>query len=298
MRLGRGSDELQTPTRRLEPTWAHLPSPRLAAEILAASKKPKAPAESRGRAGEEDGRGGRRTWPAGRAPGQGLRQERLVLGRRRRRREGCQRQLRDAAQAARPGHGRRGRGAARPRWALGSSAARPAPPRWPKQAGRPALGPTPLGRLGPSGFRLGPPLGRGGTGTPAGLQRGHPTDLRAPAPAVSQLSSQSPKHLYRHLARSPNLWGALTTSCGTERPHRLQGRPQRSSATSTIPGSAPNIPEMPHTTQGHLQIRPQRTLPKLPTCPLVVSSLLMRHPHKPQGHPKNPRMHLQMTVVL
>lgn len=266
MRLGRGSCGLQTPTWRLEPTWAHLPSPRLAAEVLDASEKPEAPAESWGRAGEEDGRGGRRTWPPGRAPGQGVRQERLVLGRRHR--EGCQLQLRDAAQAARPRHGRRGRGAARPRWALGSGAARPG---WPKQAGRPALGPTPpgrLGRLGPSGFPLGPPLGRGGTGTPAGLQRGHPTDLRAPAPRRPSVVLTISGSI------STNTWHAPTISGASHNFLRYCQTPQTSGASPTFLSHLHNSRECPQCPRDALT-QPKDTLKSLGT---------ERAPTGPRGH--------------
>lgn len=130
---------------RLEPatTWVHLPGPRLAAEILETAEKPKAPAESWGRAGEKHGRGGRRTWPAGSAGGQGLRQECLVL--RHRRREGRQLQLGDAAQAAGPRHSRGGgvgaEGPGPALWALGSSTARPPAPHGPGRRAAQPWGP-------------------------------------------------------------------------------------------------------------------------------------------------------------
>lgn len=85
-------------------------------------------------------------------------------------------------------------GAGRPRLGGRWGAAPPASPGQPTQAGRPALGPTgptPPGCLGPSGFALGPPLGRSGPGAPTRLRRDTPQT--AGAPAIPLRSLQPPE---------------------------------------------------------------------------------------------------------
>jgi hypothetical protein len=207
---GRGTVRPETasrrpPTRRapsdqrgLEP-WAigaHLPGPRLAPRILEGAEQPEAPAESWGRTCEEDGRRGWRSWAAGHARGWGLGQEGLVLGPRRRR-EGRQLQLGDAAQATWPRHGRGVAG-------LGSGTAHPGPR-------RPAPSP---GARGPHPPRAASALPASRWGRPWGGARGHGAPKPQPRgrPAVPRCPPRWPE-------ASPKTPKCLSVPTGLHRPH-------------------------------------------------------------------------------
>lgn len=154
-----------------QPPRTHLPGRCLAAEIVGAAEQPEAPAKSRGRAGEEDGRGRRRPWAAGSARGRGFWQERLVLGsscsRRRRHREGRQPQPGDAAQAVWPCHGPRGRGLGG-RWGAAPPRGPPACARLSPRQARPGAcrgaAPRPAAASALPASCWGRPRGQGGAG--------------------------------------------------------------------------------------------------------------------------------------
>lgn len=174
----------------------------------------------------------------------------------------------------------------------------------PRPGAHPAWPPWP-----PWPFRLpagaAPGAGRDGDARRAAAGTPHRPQGPRPPQALS-CPHNLRKHLYKHLARPHNLWGLSQLPAVLPDPTDFRGVPNLPQPPPQFQRVPPMSPRCPHTTQGYPQIpgygegphRPPGTLPKLPRCPLVVSSLLVRHPHKPQGHPKNPRMHLQMTGAL
>lgn len=253
-----------------------------------AAEKPKTPAESWGRVGKEDGRRGRRTRAAGCARGRGLRQERLVLGRRHRR-EGRQLQLGDAAQALRPRHNHRGRGAAPPQRALGSSAARL--PRA-AHAGRPpspgAHGPHPAGPPRPFRLRSGAAPGAGrawGAYTAAGC-RGTP--LRPQGPPRSPL-----KVLTVAGSASTNIGGA---------PPQIPGVFSQTAVALTNLRGIPKVfqmsPEFQRMSQPSLSC--PHTIQRYPQIPEIPpkSQRCAERPHTPWDDPIASQMSLTDVLIV
>lgn len=190
-----------------------------------------------------------------------------------------------------------GRGAAPPRRALESSAARPARP---TQAGRPTAGPTgpspPLPSRPPRPFRLcaGAAPGAGRARGPARPRRGHPTHPGGPrssptiSGSVSTNSGDAPYISAVHSHTPPTMLRG---------PHRPQGPETQS---PTIPGSAPTQPEIPPNSW----VPPQNPDALSPIDPHTLSwplwCLLFVPETFPQcqGHPKNLRKHPQISEVL
>lgn len=175
------------------------------------------------------------------------------------------------------------------------------------QAGRPpSPGAHPAWPPWPFRLPAGAAPGAGRDGDARRAAAGTPHRPQGPRPRSPSVVLTISGSISTNTWHAPTISGALSQLPAALRdPADFRGVPNVPQPPPQFQRVPPISPRCPHTTQGYPQIpgfgegphRPLGTLSKLPRGPLELSSLLVRHPHEPQGHPKNPRMHLQMRVV-